>query len=86
KKDDSPEVGVFKVDMLTYKTRKGRVDKPDFIEVTYQCGFRRFKQPLCLEHTNFALKKARDWWRKATNNNEGSDIPTTLDEAIQRWG
>lgn len=85
KKDDSPEVGVFKVDMLTYKLRNGRVGKPGHIEVTYQCGFRRFKQPLCLEHENFALKKARDWWRKATGNDDGEDIPTTLGDALQRW-
>lgn len=85
KKDDSPEVGVFKVDMLTYKMRNGRVGKPGFIEVTYQCGFRRFKQPLCLEHEGFALKKARDWWRKATDNDDGADIPTNLGDALQRW-
>lgn len=83
KKDDSPVVEVFGVDMLTYKLRAGRMGKPAFIEITYQCGLRRFKQPLCLEHEGYALKKARDWWRKATNRDD--NVPETLNEAIERW-
>lgn len=86
KKEVVPEVAVYTVDMLTYKLRSGRIGKPGFIEVTYQCGLRRFKQPLCLEHEGFAGKKARDWWRKATGCDEGTLIPKTLSDAIQRWG
>lgn len=83
KKDDTPVVEVFGVDLLTYNVRAGRMGKPSFIEITYQCGLRRFKQPLCLEHEGYALKKARDWWRKATGVDD--NVPSTLDEAIERW-
>lgn len=83
KKDDTPVVEVFSVNMLTYKIRAGRMGKPSFIEITYQCGLRRFKQPLCLEHDGYALKKARDWWRKATGADD--NVPDTLTEAIERW-
>jgi len=83
KKDDSPIVEVFKVDLLTYNMRAGRMGKPGYIEVTYQCGLRRFKQPLCLEHSGYAFKKACDWWRKATGVQD--KVPHTLDEAIERW-
>lgn len=83
KKDDTPIVEVFKVDLLTYNLRSGRMGKPSFIEVTYQCGLRRFKQPLCLEHEGYAFKKARDWWRKATGVEDS--VPHTVQEAIERW-
>lgn len=85
KKEIVPEVTVFKVDMQTYVLRTGRMGKPNFIEVTYQCGLRRFKQPICLEHEGFARKKARDWWRKATGVDDGELIPETLGDAIDRW-
>ncbi|MBG89556.1 MAG: hypothetical protein CMO80_22035 [Verrucomicrobiales bacterium] len=81
KKDDEPIVQTFKVDLLTYKIRKGRMGKPDYIEMTYQCGLRRFKQPLCLEHEGYALKMAKDWWREAAR----TDVPETLGEATERW-
>jgi DNA repair protein RadD len=86
KKSTLPEVAVYSVDMLTYRLRSGAIGKPSFIEVNYQCGLRRFKQPLCLEHEGFARKKARDWWRKATGCDDGDLIPVTLADAIQRWG
>ena len=84
KKDDRPEIGVFKVQLLTYKMVAANSRRPAFIELSYQCGLRRFKQPLCLEHEGYALKKARDWWRKATGIDE--NVPETLEEAMQRWG
>lgn len=84
KEGERPKIGAFKVDLLTYTRRAGRMGKPPHIELTYTCGLRHFKQPLCLEHDGYAAKRARDWWRAATGSDD--NVPTTLDEAVSRWG
>jgi len=67
-KQDLPIVEVFKVDHITYyeHTKKGA---PNMIRVTYYSGIRKFDEYVCLEHTGYALKRARDWWRAR------SDLP-----------
>jgi DNA repair protein RadD len=62
-KGDLPQVATFKVDQITYQ-RYERPGKPPMIRVSYYSGLRRFDEYVCLEHINFAGKKARDWWRK----------------------
>lgn len=86
KEKEPPEVHVFKVDSVFFKAKQGRAGKPAYVEASYHCGLRRFTQPLCFEHEQYALKKARDWWRKATGNDEGNNVPTTVGEALQRQG
>lgn len=86
KKDDTPIVEVFKVDSLFFSRRKGRMGKPDYLELCYHTGLRKWTQPLCIEHEGYARKKARDWWRKATGEDDGDMVPTTLDEAARRFG
>jgi DNA repair protein RadD len=61
-----PVVEVFEVHQITYQ-QYHRAGKPPMLRVSYFCGLRKFDEYVCLEHVNFAGKKARDWWRKRTN-------------------
>lgn len=81
---DDPIVSVYKVDQMFFnrKSSKGR----NYLELTYHCGMRRFTQPLCVEHEGYALKKARDWWCKATGNDDKDMVPTCIEEAARRFG
>lgn len=84
RKKDDILVGVFEVGQVFYKREHGR-NGSDFVMVTYQCGLRRFKVPLMLEHENsYVRKKSRDWWRKATGVDDGKLIPVTTNEALER--
>lgn len=78
--DGTPQVEVFKVDRITYAlhTKQGR---PDAIKVTYYCGLRVFNTFVCLEHTGFAAKKAREWWRQHRPD-ETSLIPESTIQAL----
>lgn len=85
RKSDDIIVGVHGVDQVFYNRHPGRNGQPDLIMIHYHCGMRRFKQPLALEHeSSYARKKSRDWWRKATGNEDGDAIPTTIEQALAR--
>lgn len=87
KKSDDILISVYGVDQVFYNRHPGRNGNPDIIMVQYHCGMRRFKHPLALEHeSSYARKKSRDWWRKATGNDDGDMIPATVEEALQRLG
>lgn len=86
RKETAPEVHVFSVQQVSYSRKQGRAGKPNYLEVAYLCGLRRFSQPVCFEHDGFAKKKARDWWRAATGVDDGELIPATVGEAMQRQG
>ena len=83
KRDTTPIVEVYKVDKMFFTRKGGRAGKPDYIEISYHTGLRKFGMPLCLEHEGYARKKARDWWRDATNCEIG--VPETISEALQRF-
>ncbi|UFK26943.1 DNA/RNA helicase [Vibrio phage vB_VpaS_AL-2] len=78
-----PEVHIFKVDRVFFTRKGGRAGKPDYLEIAYHTGLRKFTQPLCLEHEGFAGKKARDWWREATGCDD--NVPETIADAAQRF-
>ncbi|QDP52311.1 MAG: putative ATP-dependent DNA helicase [Prokaryotic dsDNA virus sp.] len=82
KSKPDPVVEEFKVDFVTYVAKASA--KGPLLMVTYQCGLRKFSQPLCLEHEGWAKKKSRDWWRKATN--EEDNVPENTSEAQARFG
>lgn len=75
---EMPIVETFKVDHITY-TIHHKGDTP-ILKATYYCGLQKFTDFVCLEHPsgNFALKRARDWWRERTS----MPIPETVDEAL----
>lgn len=60
--------------------RHQKHDKPPMIKVSYFCGLMMYSEWLCFEHTGFAQKKARDWWRART----GLFVaPPTTEEALK---
>jgi DNA repair protein RadD len=76
-KIDEPVVQVFKVDSVTID-RHEKDGSPPMMKVSYYCGYKSFSDFICVEHTNFAGRKARKWW------SERSDVPmpATTAEAI----
>lgn len=77
-KGDLPIVQVFKVDHVTV-CRHDKVGVPPMMRVSYFCGFSKFDEYVCPEHTNFAGKKARQWWR----DRSGDPMPTSTEELLQ---
>ena len=78
---DSPVVEVFKVDHITY-SRHDKSDRPPMLKVSYYCGLRAFSEYVCIQHDNFAQRKAKQWWR------ERSDLPfpPSTDAALMQVG
>lgn len=81
----------FTVSRVDYNKHASRDRfKPPSLKITYYCngGLNIFTEWLCLEHDGFARKKARDAWRNLESagrfDNQLSDPPETVDEALQR--
>lgn len=77
-RDILPVVETFDVLYMTH-TRWEKEGKPPSIKVSYHCGMQTFNNFVCLEHDNYAKKKARDWWRQM----HWSEPPATTDEALK---
>ena len=75
-----PVTEVFAVDRVVY-TEHRKEGRPSTIQASYYCGLRMFKEWICLEHSGFAAKKARDWWRERSLSN---NPPETIAEAFLR--
>lgn len=52
---------LHEVSRVTYTHHVGKSGKPT-LQVTYQCGLRRFREWICLEHGGIARVKAMTWW------------------------
>lgn len=76
-KIDEPVVEVFKVDSVTID-RHEKDGSPPMAKVSYYCGYKSFSEFICVEHTNFAGRKARKWWSERTD----IPMPPTTAEAI----
>lgn len=76
-KIDEPVVKVFKVDSITID-RHEKEGSPPMMKVSYYCGYKSFSEFICIEHTNFAGRKARTWWKARTD----VEMPATTAEAI----
>lgn len=74
-RSDQPEVEYFEVKKVIYSLHQ-KDSAPDMMKVSYFCGLRMFKEFICLEHTGYAGKRARDWWRKNTGY-DGEEFPTS---------
>lgn len=84
-KSHVPQVEYLDVQKVIYnlhqkKNRQGVHTSPPSIKVSYFCGLQMFNEWVCLEHSGFAGKKARDWWRQ---RHEEEPPPTTY-EALQK--
>lgn len=56
--------------------------KPNSLKVTYMCGWRRFCEWICLEHTGYAQRKAQGWWAQRGS----TPVPVDIYEALERKG
>lgn len=77
-RSDLPVVEFYDVKSVIYN-RRAKDGKPPTIQVSYFCGLQKFDEWICLEHTGFASKKARDWWRQR----HWSEPPASTDQALQ---
>lgn len=76
-KIDEPIVKVFKVDSVTID-RHEKTGSPPMMKMSYYCGYKSFSEYVCVQHTNFAGRKARKWWGERTDE----PMPATTTEAI----
>jgi len=51
------------VDRICYR-RHEKPGKPDSLRVDYYCGLVVYSEWICLEHTGFAHRTARNWWSR----------------------
>jgi len=75
---DEPVVETFNVARVTYQIHKKK-GKPDALKIGYFCGLRKFTNYICLEHGGYAAKKARDFWRKAS---DAKFVPSRTEQAL----
>ena len=78
-KGELPIVSVFKVDHITV-VKHTKAGVPPMARVSYYCGNRKFEEFLCPEHKNYAAVKARQWWKKRSEN----PMPETADELMRQ--
>lgn len=76
-KIDEPVVKVFKVDSVTID-RHEKAGSPPMMKMSYYCGYKSFSEFICIEHTDFAGRKARKWWAERTD----TPMPATTEKAI----
>jgi DNA repair protein RadD len=60
--------------------RHRKPERPDSIRVNYRCGVSQYTEWICLDHGDFAERKARRWWAERF---KGDDYLTiTVDQAL----
>lgn len=69
KTNQQDEFAIVEVQKVIYnlyekKDKEGTLKAPPSIKVSYFCGLKMYSEWVCLEHSGFASKKARDWWRR----------------------
>ena len=69
----------FNVEHVNY-TKHEKAGKPPMVKVSYYCGYRAFHEYVCFEHQDFAGRKARQWWKRRTQE----DFPASTEEALDR--
>ena len=76
--DGLPQVETFSVRSVVYKlhTRPG---KPKMLRVLYRCDSQTYQEFVLLEHSGYAGKKARDWWRQRHRK----EAPASVIEALE---
>lgn len=65
-KADIPVIEEFKIDHITYSLHN-KVGVSPMIKVAYFSGLRKFNEYVCIEHSNYAGRKAKTWWKERTN-------------------
>lgn len=77
-KIDEPKVKVFKVDHISVDLHE-KDNAPPMMKVTYYCGYKAYTDFVCIQHTNYAGRKARSWWKERTD----LPFPETTADAIE---
>lgn len=77
-KGDMPIVKVFSIDQITARVHQ-KHDKPDSIRISYYSGLKVFTDYVCIQHTDWAGRKAAKWWRERTD----IPLPATTAEALE---
>ena len=72
----SGEPVTYEVDNV-FASRHCKPDKPDSLLIRYRCGAVFFREWICLDHPDFAGKKAHQWWRARFGSSK--DKPTVND-------
>lgn len=65
------------VDDVNYTRHEKKGGIPS-LKVTYQCGFKFYREWICFEHSGYARHRAEIWWCEHC----GDVIPDTVDEAL----
>jgi DNA repair protein RadD len=65
-KIDEPKVKVFKIDHISVDLHE-KHDAPPMMKVSYYCGFKNYTDFVCIEHANYAGRKAKQWWKERTD-------------------
>jgi DNA repair protein RadD len=65
------------VDSVSYRAHE-KPGKPTSLEVAYQCGVKRYREWVCVQHTGFPREKAAGWWRAHT----ADPLPATVADAL----
>jgi len=66
------------VEDVKYFNYKGKKNIP-MLKVSYMCGLRRFNEYVCLQHSGYALMKARRWWERRSDQR----APETVQQALE---
>jgi DNA repair protein RadD len=80
-RSELPVVEVFEVDRVFYARTQTKAKPLPWLKVTYFCkdNLIPFSENVMLEHTGYASKKARDWWRIR----HPSEPPETIEKALE---
>lgn len=74
----TPEIHQYSVNNVIYKLHKGKKGKPNSMKVTYYAGLRRFNEYICLDHSGYASRIARQWWELRSPWGVPPDVPSGL--------
>ena len=58
---NQPEI--YPVDAV-FVSRHKKPGSPDSLRVQYRCGIKCYREWICLDHPDFAGRKAHEWWRE----------------------
>jgi hypothetical protein len=53
---------------------------PDSLCVTYRCGYSQYREWVCLDHPDFAGRRAQAWWNRRFSVQRGHRV--TITEAL----
>lgn len=76
-----PIVKVFNIDHISCDIHT-KIGSPPMMKLTYYCGVKSFTEFVCIEHQNFAGRKARQWWKERTD----MSYPTSTEQAMGLLG